>query len=98
MTVTIEIAPEVRRRLESKAQRDGRTLAEYLGRLAEREAQQTEESATPLADEQANDIARRLAALDSIPAYRTREGLPELDLSGSRADVYGYTEREDAQL
>lgn len=98
MTITIEIAPDVQRRLESKAQRDGRTLAEYLSRLAEREAQQTEESAAPLADGQSDDIARKLAALDSIPTYRTREGLPELDLSGSRADLYGYTEREDAQL
>ncbi len=41
------------------------------------------------------DAAARLLAL---PSCNTREGLPELDLSGERGDVYGYTEREDAQL
>lgn len=48
-------------------------------------------------------IAARLAALKDLDAMiaaqpNRRAGLPELDLSGPRSDVYGYTERENAQL
>lgn len=46
------------------------------------------------------EIARRLAALDSIKraAAARDSGTPPLDLSGDRGDVYGYTERENAQI
>lgn len=51
----------------------------------------------------APEIVARLAALKELDAMiaaqpSRRAGLPELDLSGPRGDVYGYTEREDAQL
>ncbi len=93
MTLTIELAPEVERVLELKAQQRGVKVEQYVSELAERDAQTSNES-----DEVAPEIAARLAALDKIGSYNTRKGLPELDLSGSRSDVYSYTEREDAQL
>ncbi len=46
------------------------------------------------------EIAQRLAALDSIKsaaAARDSSTHP-LDLSGDRGEVYGYTERENAQI
>lgn len=92
MALTIELAPEVERVLERKAQKRGVKVEQYLVELAQRDAQQQDEA-----------VAARLRALEefdevvrSMPNNRAR--LPELDLSGSRADVYGYTEREDAQL
>ena len=87
MTLTIELAPEVERVLEQKAQQRGVRVEQYLVELAERDAREQDEK-----------IGARLAALDKIGSYNTREGLPELDLSGSRADVYSYSEREETQL
>ena len=102
MTLTIELAPEVERVLERKAQERGVNVEQYLLELAQRDAQPespingaTTNGHTP---EVATEIAARLNALQKIGSYNTRRGLPELDLSGSRSDVYGYTEREDAQL
>lgn len=91
MTLTIELAPEVERVLVRKAQQRGVKVEQYVSELAERDAHEN-------AQEQDEIIAARLRALDKIGSYNTRKGLPELDLSGSRSDVYGYTEREDAQL
>lgn len=56
------------------------------------------EVGTDVIEPVAPDIAAHLAALDALPTTDNRAGMPELDLSGARADVYGYTEREDAQL
>ena len=61
-------------------------------------AAQAAEAGTDAIEPVAPDIAARLAALDALPVTDNRAGLPDLDLSGARADVYGYTEREDAQL
>lgn len=68
-------------------------------------ARQVKSAAAPDRERQAA-IAARLAALEgldnlvkSLPDYRGQAGLKPLDDSGvSRADFYGYTEREDAQL
>ncbi len=112
MTLTIELAPEVERVLERKAQERGVNVEQYLLELAQRDAQQQNakqdaqhetaptNSATTNghAPEVTAEIAARLRALDALPTTNNRAGLPELDLSGSRSDVYGYTEREDAQL
>lgn len=88
MTHTLELSPDVERALEAKARRRGVPLdALLLDAVAEYAAR--DEDAT---------IAARLAALDALPRTNNRAGLPQLDLSGARADVYGYTEREDAQL
>ena len=87
MTLTIELAPEVERVLERKAQERGVKVEQYLVEFAQRDAQQQDET-----------IAVRLRALKALPTTNNRAGLPELDLSGARSDVYGYTEREDAQL
>lgn len=92
MTLTIELAPHVERVLERKAQERGVRVEQYVTELAERDAQ------TPPDEAQASAIEARLRALEALPTTSNRAGLPELDLSGSRADVYGYTEREDAQL
>ncbi len=58
----------------------------------------TEAAPVPLAPDES---ARRLAALDTLgqnlPDHRADAGLPPLDLSGERGDVYGYNAREDAQ-
>lgn len=85
MTVTIEVTR--RRRITRRRIResDGDARAN-----AKRET-------SPLAYSQA-EVARRVALINALPTTSNRAGLPELDLSGSRADVYGYTEREDAQL
>jgi hypothetical protein len=56
------------------------------------------EAGTDVIEPIAPDIARKLAALDALRTTNNRTGLPELDLSGARADVYGYIEREDIQL
>lgn len=49
----------------------------------------------------AEEVTHRMAALEALghdlPNRRADAGLGPLDLSGERADVYGYTEREDAQ-
>ena len=92
MTLTIELAPEVERVLEQKAQQRGVRVEQYLVELAERDAQEQDEK-----------IGARLAALNELNELarsmpNNRAGLPELDLSGSRADVYGYSEREESQL
>ena len=87
MTLTIELAPEVERTLVRKAQERGVKVEQYLVELAQRDAQQQDET-----------VAARLRALENLGSYNTRAGLPELDLSGSRSDVYDYTEREDARL
>ncbi len=38
------------------------------------------------------------ARIAAFPTCNTRQGAPELDVSGARADVYGYSEREAEQL
>jgi hypothetical protein len=95
MTLTIEVAPEEERALEAEAQRNGQTLDEFLRDLVKQKAAAARQTT----------IAARLAALEelaalvrSLPNHRAQAGLPPLDLSGPRGDVYGYTEREDAQL
>lgn len=88
MTLTLELPAEVENSLREAAAREGVALdVLLLDALRERAAR--DGNAT---------IAARLAALDALPTTNNRGGLPQLDLSGERADVYGYTEREDEQL
>jgi hypothetical protein len=87
MTLTIEVAPEEERALQDEAERLGQTLDEFLRDLVKHRAAMAQHA----------NMTVRLAALDAIGSYDTRAGLPPLDISGSRADVYGYTEREDEQ-
>ncbi len=103
MTVTIEVAADVESVLTAKARRRGVSLSAYLRDVAQREAATPDVSNAADETQSTPEIAARLAALhemfaviDAQPNHRA--GLPELDLSGERADVYGYTEREDAQL
>lgn len=58
-----------------------------------------DELAALLAPPTPAEIARRLAAFEALisQAPDREADAPALDLSGNRADVYGYTEREDAQ-
>lgn len=96
MTLTLELSPEVERILNEAAQAKGQSVGEYAAQLLSHFAQ------TPPVD----DTAARLEALErigtfvqEIPNRRAEAGLPPLDDTGiSRADFYGYTEREDAQL
>jgi hypothetical protein len=95
MTLTIEVAPEEEMALETEAKRHGQTLGELLRDLVKQKAASARQA----------DIKTRLAALEeldalvhSLPNHRAEAGLPPLDLSGPRGDVYGYTEREDEQL
>jgi ubiquinone biosynthesis protein UbiJ len=102
MTLTIEVAPEVERALEETAQANGQNVGEYVAELLVHWAKVPPDSEAARRAE----IARRLAALDALDAHlatlpdkRKEAGLPPLDDTGiSRADFYGYTEREDAQL
>lgn len=71
MTVTIEVAPHVQRRLEAKARRGGQTLDAYVSRVVERDAlalEPIEEAAAQLSSAQKAEIARKLAALDALTA------------------------------
>lgn len=83
MTVTIEVTR--RRRITRRRITSGAHRAN------------DKHEAPPSASSQA-EVTRRLALIHALPTTSNRAGLPELDLSGSRADVYGYAEREDAQL
>ena len=96
MTLTLEIAPDDQRELEEAARREGRSVADYAAQLLH-EAALARRSA----------IAAKLAALDewdkliqSLPDNRAAAGLPPLgDTSRSaEPDIYGFSEREDAQL
>jgi hypothetical protein len=99
MTLTIEVAPEEEQALKAKAESNGQTLDEFLRDLVKREAKADQQDSTQVV------TSARLAALKeldafarSLPDHRKEAGLPPLDLSGARGDVYGYTEREDDQL
>lgn len=94
MTVTIEVKPEVAHRWKAIAEREGRELDALISEALEERAAAWESKR----EYSQVEIARKLALIDALPTTNNRAGLPELDLSGSRADVYGYTEREDAQL
>ena len=96
MTLTLEIAPADERELAAAAKRAGQSIADYAARLLH-EAAQARRTA----------IAKKLALLDewdalikSLPDNRAAAGLPPLgDTSRSaEPDIYGYSEREDAQL
>lgn len=103
MTLTLELPPDVEQVLEATAHSSGRNVVDLATDVLRGYARQ--QSDEQEAQRQA-DIARRLAALDeleafarSLPDNRAAAGLPPLDDTGiSRADFYGYTEREDAQL
>jgi hypothetical protein len=107
MTLTLDVPVELESGLREAAAREGMALdALALDALRERVTRngQNTSGTNGSAPAQASpEIAARLAALhemfaviDAQPNHRA--GLPELDLSGERADVYGYSEREDAQL
>ncbi len=96
MTLTLELSPDAQRELEEAARIEGRTVADYAARLLHEAA---------LA--RRHEITARLAALEewdkeiaARPDYRAQAGLPPLgDTSRSaEPDIYGYSEREDAQL
>jgi hypothetical protein len=96
MALTLELAPEVQRELEDAARLAGRSVTDYAALLLQ-EATQTRQA----------EIVTKLAALEdwdkeiaARPDYRAEAGLPPLgDTSRSaEPDIYGYSEREDAQL
>ena len=96
MTLTLEIAPDDQRELEEAARREGQSIADYAARLLH-----------DAAAARRAEIAAKLAALDeldaliqSLPDNRAAAGLPPLgDTSRSaEPDIYGYSEREAAQL
>lgn len=92
MTLTLEMAPEIERALEEKARLSGVPVTDYAVRvLAENVAGNKATSGA--------GVARRQSALDSIPAYDTRVGLPEIEDTSRTAepDIYGYSEREMEQ-
>ncbi len=103
MTLTLDVPADVESGLREAAAREGMALdALALDALRERAARGINgangNGAAQSTPESSPEIAARLAALARLPTCNTRAGLPELDLSGERADVYGYSEREDAQL
>ncbi|MDQ3814780.1 MAG: hypothetical protein M3347_12625 [Armatimonadota bacterium] len=91
MTLTLEIAPEIARALEAKAQRAGVPVTDYALRVLHDVAQAPDET---------DAINARLAAWNAIPSYNTRAGLPEIEDTSRTAepDIYGYSEREMEQL
>ena len=91
MTLTLEIAPEIERGLTVKAQRAGLPVTDYAMRVLRDVAQAPDET---------NAVNARLTALDAIPSYNTRAGLPEIEDTSRTAepDIYGYSEREMEQL
>ena len=96
MTLTLELPPEVERVLEESAQANGQSLPEYAVSVLKHLAIAPRNGAAAKVSAQ---VKGRLAALAAIGTYdnRARAGLPPLDDSGiSRADFYGYTEREDS--
>lgn len=103
MTVVIEVSPDVEQRLRRRAAREGKAFEAVAAHAVALGADALEAlELQPVAPDVAPDVAARLAALDALDELvrsmpNNRAGLPELDLSGPRADVYGYTEREDAQ-
>ena len=102
MTLTLELPAEVEHALEESAHANGQSIGEFVSAMVA----SVTPGKTPSADDAKADIARRLAALDAVgrysrnlPDHRAEAGLPPLDDTGiSRADFYGYTEREDEQL
>ena len=100
MTLLLELSPDVERALETAAQARGQELPDYALELLEQAAQAQQPNGAQQDDAAA--VAARLAALDAIPKFDTRAGLEPLrDESTpgvSRADFYGYTERDDAQV
>jgi hypothetical protein len=102
MTLQIEIAPDVQAKIEAEAQARGVAPAivagDVLGAWAHGQADSGKATnGTHNGNGTQSTLNTRLAAIAALPTCDTRRGLPELDLSGERADVYGYTEREDAQ-
>jgi hypothetical protein len=82
MTVTLNLSPEIARRLQDKAAQSGQTLQAYLERLAEHDAGGSKGPAAlppDLADEEWDRL------LDELAAGPT---LPHLPPDFSRADVY----------
>jgi hypothetical protein len=82
MTVTVTLSADVARLVEEKAARSGRTLADYLVLLAEREAHGANGIPTlppPLSAEEFDRLLDELA---------TGAPLPQLRADFSRADIY----------
>jgi hypothetical protein len=90
MTLTLEIAPEIERALEAKARRAGVPVADYAMRVLADDATSGDASGV-----NGQAAKARLAALDAIPSFNTRVGLPEIaDTSRSaEPDIYGYSEQ-----
>lgn len=91
MTLTLDLPAIEEAALRKKAARAGMPLDAWALEVLRREAlpnEATEYSRAPA-------VAARLAALDSIGAYNTRDGWPPLS---DDAIYETYREREDGQL
>jgi len=95
MTLTLELDPAIEQALEEKAQSAGVALPEYVMSLLESTA-----TSRATGNGASHFGTSRRSALDAIPSYNTRAGLPEIeDTSRSgEPDIYGYSEREMESL
>lgn len=98
MTRQLDLSPDLEARLQVlAAQRGTDADAAALQLVAEglRGIEVPTVAEAPSAWPELDELIRFAA---SLPDHRAEAGLGPLDLSGPRTDVYGYTEREDAQL
>lgn len=96
MTLTIELPPQEELVLRAKAARLGMPVERYAREMLLRVAEEGD-AQQEVTDARRAAFNRLVDRIHSQADQRAEAELPPLDLSGSRGDVYGYTEREDAQ-
>ena len=106
MTLTIDLPPELEAQLQAKAQESGQDLQSYALAVLSQIAHINGNQGDKLNLRQQPLVAAQLAALDSLvnfarslPDHRAATGLSPVDDTRRSADpdIYGYSEREEAQ-